>query len=100
MGGPLTADMINLEVEANKESIAFLVQMALVLLGSASHSINLERRKIAWARINPNIKSIVTEQYEDRKDNLFGPGFFAQQQQQQQQWWQQQQLHQSYKGNQ
>jgi len=78
VGGPLTclwADMINPEAEADKESIALLVQRALVLLGSASHSITLERRKITWARINPNLKSLATEQYEDRKDNLFGPGF-------------------------
>ena len=73
VGGPLTclwADMINLEVEADKEKIVLLVQRALVLLGSASHSITLERWKIAWARINPSLKSLATEKYEDRKDNL------------------------------
>ena len=78
VGGPLTclwADMINPDVEPDKEKIALLVQRALVLLGSASHSITLERRKIAWARINPSLKSLAMEQYEGRKDNLFGPGF-------------------------
>ena len=52
-----------------------MVQRALVLLGSASHSTTLKRRKIAWARINPSLKSLATEKYEDRKDNLFGPDF-------------------------
>ena len=78
VGGPLTclwADMINPEVTADKEKIALLVQRALVLLGSASHSITLERRKIAWARINPSLKSLATEQYDNRKNNLFGPDF-------------------------
>ena len=37
--------------------------------------VPLHHRKIAWDRINPNLKSLATEQYEDRKDNLFGPGF-------------------------
>ena len=78
VGGPLTclwADMINPEVVADKEQIALLVQRALVLLGSASHSISLERRKIAWARINPKLKSLASEDYKDRKDKLFGLGF-------------------------
>ena len=46
VGGPLTcfwADMINLDVEADKEQIALLVQRALVLLGSTSHSMSLEK---------------------------------------------------------
>ena len=78
VGGPLTclwADMINPDVEPDKEKIALLVQRALVLLGSASHSITVERRKIAWSRINPSLKSLAMEQYEGRKDNLFGLGF-------------------------
>jgi len=67
--------MINPEADADKEQIALLVQRALVLLGSASHSISLERRKIAWARINPTLKSLASEDYTDRKDKLFGSGF-------------------------
>lgn len=67
--------MINPEVEADKEKIALLVQRSLVLLGSASHSISLERRKIAWARINPELKSLTMEEYRDCKDKFFGPGF-------------------------
>ena len=46
--GPLTclwADTVNPGVEVDKEQIVLLVQRAL--LGSASHSISLERRKIA-----------------------------------------------------
>ena len=78
VGGQLTclwADMINPVVEADKEQIALLIQRALVLLGSASHSISLERRKIARARINPSLKSLATEEYKHRKDKLFGLGF-------------------------
>ena len=67
--------MINPDVEPNKEKIALLVQRALVLLGSASHSITVERWKITWSRINPSLKSLAMEQYEGRKDNLFDPGF-------------------------
>lgn len=37
--------------------------------------ISLERRKIAWARINPELKSLALEEYSDRKNKLFGPGF-------------------------
>ena len=73
VGGRLTclwADMINPDVvEPDQEKIALLVQRALVLLRSASHSITLERRKIAW--INPSLKSLAMNQYEGRKDDLF-----------------------------
>ena len=79
VGGPLTclwADMVSPDVEADKEQIALLVQRALVLLGSASHSISLERWKIAWVRINSELKSLALEEYGHRKDKLFGPGFW------------------------
>ena len=46
-----------------------------MLVGGTSQAINVERRRIAWARINPKLKALADEQYEDRKDNLFGPGF-------------------------
>lgn len=39
----------------------------------ACHTISQERRKIAWIRINPQLKSLATEEYS--KDSLFGPGF-------------------------
>lgn len=35
----------------------------------------MERRKIAWSRINPKLKSLASEDYGDRETNLFGPGF-------------------------
>ena len=47
----------------------------LVLLGSASHTVSEERRKIAWSRINPQLKALATEEYDKRESNLFGPGF-------------------------
>ena len=39
----------------------------------AFHAISLERRKVAWARINPNLKSLTLEEYPDRKNQQFGP---------------------------
>ena len=78
VAGPLAclwADMVNPNTEVNKEGIALVVQRALVLLGGTSHAISTERRKIAWARINPKLKSLATEEYKDREDRLFGPGF-------------------------
>jgi len=41
-----------------------------VLLGSTSHAINVERRKVAWARINPKLKPLDEEDYKDRESNL------------------------------
>jgi len=52
-----------------------LIQRALVLLGGTSQAINVERRWIAWARINPELKSLADDNYEDRNGDLFGPGF-------------------------
>ena len=78
VSGPLTclwADMVNPHTELDRERIALVVQRALVLLGGTSHAISTERRKIAWARINPKLKSLATEEYKDREDRLFGPGF-------------------------
>ena len=77
IAGPLTclwADLINKEANFSPEDTLLLVQRALVLLGSASHSISLERRKIAWARINPKLKSLASEDYGKNETNLFGPG--------------------------
>jgi len=36
--------------------------------------MTLERRKIAFTKINPNLKALATEPYEKREDQLFGPG--------------------------
>ena len=76
--GPLTclwADLLNKEAGVTPEDTLLLVQRALVLVGSVSHSITLERRKIAWSRINPKLKSLASEEYNERESNLFGPGF-------------------------
>ena len=75
---PLTclwADLLNKQASVSAEDTLLLTQRALVLLGSASHAITVERRKIAWARINPKMKSLTTEDYEKRETKLFGPGF-------------------------
>ena len=59
----------------SKEDIVMLIQRALVLLGSASNTITLERRKIALSTFNPKLQSLGNEKYETRKTSLFGPGF-------------------------
>ena len=76
--GPLTslwADLMRPDVDLTKEQIVHQLQRALVLVGSTSHAINVERRKVAWARINPKLKSLAEEEYKGRESNLFGPGF-------------------------
>ena len=78
VAGPLTclwADLLNKDAGITPEDTLLLVQRALVLMGSVSHSITLERRKIAWSRINPKLKSLASEEYNERESNLFGPGF-------------------------
>lgn len=78
VAGPLTclwADLLNKNAKASPEDILLLTQRALVLLGSTSHAITLERRKVAWSRLNPKLKSLATEEYTERDSNLFGPGF-------------------------
>ena len=55
VSGPLTclwADLMRKEASLSAEDVLLTVQRALVLLGSASHAISLERRRIAWARLN------------------------------------------------
>lgn len=76
--GPLAclwSDLLNPDSNPTNEQIIQLLQRALVLVGSTSHAISVERRKIAWGRINPSLKALAKEDYDDRKDNLFGPGF-------------------------
>ena len=76
--GPLTclwADLLNKKAKVTSEDTLLLIQRALVLLGSASHTITLERRKVAWTRINLKLKSLASEEYSERESNLFGPGF-------------------------
>ena len=78
VSGPLMclwADLTNPAAEVSPEQILLLIQHALVLLGNASHAVTLERRRIAWGRINPSLKSLASEEYQKREDQLFGPGF-------------------------
>lgn len=78
VAAPLTclwADLLNKEAKVSKEDTLLLVQRALVLLGSASNQISAERRRIAWGKINPKLKSLANEDYTKRETNLFGPGF-------------------------
>ena len=71
----LWSDLLNPDSKPTSEQIIQLLQRALVLVGSTSHAISVERRKIAWGRINPNLKALAKEDYDDSKGNLFGPGF-------------------------
>ena len=78
--GPLTclwADILNNDAGITPEDTLLLVQRALVLVGSVAHSITLECRKIAWSRINQKLKSLASEEYNERESNLFGPGFLG-----------------------
>ena len=76
--GPLTclwSDLLNKDAKVSTEDVLLLLQRALVLLGNTSHSINIERRKVAWAKMNPKLRNLGTENYEKRGTDLFGPGF-------------------------
>ena len=44
-------------------------------MGSTYHSINVERRRLAWTRINPSLKPLAEEKYDKQEGNLFGPTF-------------------------
>jgi len=78
VSGPLTclwADLLNPDAEVSAEEVLALIQRALVLLGSASHGVSQERRKIACSRINPKLKALASEDFTGRENKLFGPGF-------------------------
>lgn len=47
----------------------------MVSLGNASKviAISQDRRKIAWTRINPKLKSLSTEEYDKQETGMFGP---------------------------
>ena len=68
-------DLLRPDGKVSKDHIAQQIQRTLVLVGSTSHSINVKRRRVAWARINPKLKPLAEEDYKDREGNLFGPGF-------------------------
>ena len=71
----LWVDLLNKQAKVSQEDTLLLIQRALVLLGNASHAITLERRKVAWSRINPKLKILATEEYQGREANLSGSGF-------------------------
>ena len=80
MAGPLTclwAELSNKETQVKPQEAILLIQRVLVLLGSASHSITKERRKVVWSRINPSTVSLLQEDAEEnkKKSTLFGGGF-------------------------
>ena len=58
------------EASLSMEDVFLTVQRALVLLGGASYTISLERRQIPWARLNPKLKTLATENYEKKETNL------------------------------
>ncbi len=79
MAGPFTCLWAEL-LEKNtpppsKEKLLGVIQRSLVLLGSASHQISQERRKVAWSKINPKLKPLAQEAYPKWEGNLFGPNF-------------------------
>ena len=62
LAGPLTcfwADMADPNAKVAPQAVILLVQRVLCLMGSASHSITQERRKVAWFRINPSTVSLL-----------------------------------------
>ena len=80
MTGPLTclwADLLNQNVTVKPEDVILLLQRVLVLLGSTSHRISQERRRVAWSRTNPatNILPDIPEETNGKETKLFGTGF-------------------------
>ena len=61
----------NKEAKISPEDILLLIER---LLGSASHSISIERHKLVWAKMNPKLRSLGSEEYRERDTDLFGPG--------------------------
>ena len=57
----LWSDLTRPDAKPTNEQIVQLVQRALVLVGSTSHAISIERRKIAWGRIKLSLKTLATE---------------------------------------
>lgn len=76
--GPLTclwSDLLNKQAKVSSEVVLLLLQRAIVLLGNASHTVTIERRKVAWAKMNPKLRGLGSEEYGNRGTDLFGPGF-------------------------
>ena len=77
MAGLLTclwADMSDQNARVDRQAVILLVQRVLCLLGSTSHSITQERRKVAWSRINPSTVGLLQEEKE-KDATLFRGGF-------------------------
>jgi len=80
MAGPLAclwSDLLDTGATIKREQIILLVQRTLILLGSLSNSITLERRRINWSKLNPALKDIPVEEDEEASKGtpLFGGGF-------------------------
>lgn len=60
------SQLLDKEAPPSGEDILLLLQRALVLLGNASHAISQERRKVAWAKVNPKLRSLASEDYYPR----------------------------------
>ena len=55
----LWADLLNHDATVSRKDMILLLQGALLtLLGSASHTITQERRRVAWSRVNPSIGAL------------------------------------------
>jgi len=80
MAGPLAclwSDLLDTGATIKREQIILLVQHTLILLGSLSNSITLERRWINWSKLNPALKDIPVEEDEEasKGKRLFGGKF-------------------------
>ena len=76
--GPLTclwSDLTRPDGEPSKEQMVHLLQRTLVQVGSTSQAINIERRKIAWGRINPGMKTLAKEPKTIGKTIFLGQAF-------------------------
>ena len=73
----LWVDLLNQDVTVKPEDLILLLQRVLVLLGSASHNISQERRRVAWSQTNPatNTLSDISEETKGKETTLFGAGF-------------------------
>jgi len=77
MARPLTclwSDILSRKATVKQEDVLLLLQSVLMKLGSVSHTITQERRRIAWGRVNP-ANTLPDEPEEEREVTLFGGGF-------------------------
>ena len=79
LAGPLTclwADLLSKDAKVKTEDVILLLQRVLVLLGSASHTITRERRRVAWARASPVSTRSPPEDTEKGKEATLFKGDF------------------------